>query len=86
MINLMTTHERKQTVLPFQIKKQLSDKCLKDGSVLQNHSVEYVCGRIKKFLKFGHTEIIMLPVEVIGVVCFWRGVDCMFSVEEVRIG
>ena len=41
---------------------------LKDCSVFWNHAVEYVCGRIKKFLKFGHTEITMLPVEVMGVV------------------
>jgi hypothetical protein len=46
--------------------------------------VEYVCGRIKKFLGFSHIEITMLPVEVMGVL--FAGVDCVLSVEEVRIG
>jgi hypothetical protein len=46
--------------------------------------VEYVCGKIKKFLEFSRIEIIMLPVEVKGVL--FVGVDCVLSVEEVRIG
>jgi hypothetical protein len=45
--------------------------------------VEYVSGGIKQLLKFGHTEITMLPVEVIGLVFLRAGVvDCMFAVEE----
>jgi hypothetical protein len=39
----------------------------------------------QKVAKFGHTEITMLPVEVIVEVCLGE-VDCMFFVEEVTIG